>query len=156
MLYTSVLVVHSVLRWLVLLAGVGAAGLGVVGAIRGDETGRPHRLANLAFLIVTDLQLLLGLALYAGLSPITWAAFQDFGAAMKNPISRYWAVEHLTGMILAIVVIHVAYAFAKRAKSARNRHIWAGAGFGVGLLLVIASIPWPFMAAGRAVFPGLG
>jgi len=156
MLYTTVLLLHSVLRWAVLLAGVGAVGLGVAGLLLGQAHGRPHRLANLAFMILTDTQLTLGLLLYAVLSPITTSAFADFGGAMKNPVLRYWAVEHLTGMVIAVVVIHVAYAMAKRAKGDRGKHLWAGAGLGVGLVVMLGSIPWPFMAAGRALFPGLG
>ena len=49
-----------------------------------------------------DLQVLAGLILYVFLSPLTTAAFQDFGAAMSNGVLRYWSVEHISLMIVAV------------------------------------------------------
>ena len=56
-----------------------------------------------AFMGTLHLQLLIGLALYAVYSPIVQGAFNDFGAAMKDSAIRYWAVEHILIMVIAIV-----------------------------------------------------
>ena len=57
---------------------------------------------------------------------------------------------------LGIVLMHVAYVFVKRGKTDKAKHVWTAVGMGLSLLIVLASIPWPFRAAGRALFPGLG
>jgi hypothetical protein len=142
MIYDVLLTLHSVLRWLVLVAGAAAVVQAVVGlAGRGDFEKR-HKLSNLAFLVTMDTQLLLGFALYLGVSPLMTEIFQDFGAAMKDGDLRFWAVEHLTGMLVAVVLVHVGYFVAKRARKPARKHLWAALGMGLGLLAVLGSIPW--------------
>jgi len=154
-LYAITLAVHSVLRWVVLLAGLAAIVQAIVSLAGGGAFEKRHRLTNLAFMISLDTQLLLGLILYFGLTGWVGMFSQGMGAVMKNGVARFWAVEHLVGMLVAIIVMHVAYVFAKRGKSDRARLLWTAIGFGVSLLAVLASIPWPFREAGRALFPGL-
>ncbi|MFK7931040.1 MAG: hypothetical protein AB8H79_22835 [Myxococcota bacterium] len=151
-LYPIVLTIHSVMRWFVLLAGAAAVVQSLVSLVSGGTFLKRHKLSNLAFMIFVDLHLLLGSILYFVLSPITRAAFADFGGAMKEAAIRYWAVEHITGMILGFILLHVAYFLGKRAKTDKGKFIWGGIGLGLALLVIIGSIPWPFMAAGRPLF----
>ena len=98
-----------------------------------------------------DLQLLLGLALYVGLSPITRTALQDFGAAMQTGASRFWAVEHPALMLLAVVLAHVGRSATRYAGSDRagaRARLW----FGLSLLALLLATPWPFMPNGRPWF----
>lgn len=155
-LYSVSLAIHSVLRWVVLLAGFAAVVQAAVALATAGSFDKRHKLTNLATMISVDTQLLLGLLLYGVLSPtVTQVVFADFGAAMKDSVLRFWAVEHLTGMLLATVLVHVAYFVAKRAKVDRTKHVWTLVGMGVSMLAIVASIPWPFRAASRALFPGL-
>jgi len=148
-MYDWMLSLHSILRWAVVLLGLAAAGRGLAGWVgsspwtsRDDAVGR-------WFTIVIDLQLIIGLALYGFFSPATRAAMADMGAAMSDPELRYWAVEHLTGMVLALVAVHVVRARTKRMDDATRRHRWAALGFGLAILLIAISIPWPFLANAR-------
>jgi hypothetical protein len=86
--------------------------------------------------------------LYFFLSPITTLALSDFGAAMKNPGLRFWAVEHAFGMFLAVALAHVGRVRTRKAGSLR-RHRVAAIFFGLSLLLILLSIPWPGTANGR-------
>lgn len=146
-MYSLVLALHSWLRWVALAVLV----LSFVLALRKDNSLLARK-ASLFTLISFHLQLVLGLLLYAGLSPITAAAFADFGAAMKDAVSRFWAVEHLAGMILAVVLVSLGHILGKKAPddgaASKRRLIF----FGAGLLLTLLLIPWPFRAAGRALF----
>lgn len=146
-MYSLVLGLHSWLRWAALIVLV----LSFVLALRGDN-GPLAKKTSLFSLISFHLQLVFGLLLYAGLSPITEAAFADFGAAMKDAASRFWAVEHLTGMLLAVVLVSLGHILGKKAvedsAACKRRMIF----FGAGLLLTLLLIPWPFRAAGRALF----
>ena len=65
-------------------------------------------------MIALDVQMLLGLLLYGVLSPYTAAAMKDFGAAMRDPVLRFWAVEHLTMMLSAVVLVHVGRVLARK------------------------------------------
>ena len=77
------------------------------------------------FLTMTvDIQLLLGLPLYLVLSPVTTLAMKNFGAAMKNPQLRFWAVEHLAMMMLAVILVHVGRVLARKAPTPEPRMRW--------------------------------
>ena len=72
---------------------------------------------SLFLLITTHIQFLLGLVMYF-VSPIVIKS----GASMKDPIARYWFVEHITIMIIAIVLITVARSTSKRLTNSTAKH----------------------------------
>ena len=142
MIYTTILIVHSWLRWAVLAAGLAAALRG--GSDRNDTGGK-------WFTILLDVQLLLGLLLYFALSPVTGAALEDFGAAMRVAPLRFFAVEHTFGMVLAVILAHIGRGRVRKAapeKRGRTALIF----YGLALVIITASIPWPGMPAGRPLF----
>jgi hypothetical protein len=148
MLSIAVLTLHSWLRWLVLLTGVVA----FVRAAAGASDRKPWKpsddRAGFWFVTALDAQFLLGLILYAFLSPITRAAFGDFGAAMKNSGLRFWAVEHVFGMLIGVALAHIGRVRARKTDSLR-RHKVAAIFFGLALAVILASIPWPGTPNGR-------
>jgi hypothetical protein len=147
-MYTAVLTLHSLARWLVLLAGAYAL-VRAIAEARGTVTpiagkSRP----NLAFLIATDVQLLLGLLL-ASSSPTVTTAMANMGAAMHDPTLRFWAVEHATLMILGVILVHIGFARAKRALDTVARGKRAAVPFALGLLCFVLGTPWPWLLVGR-------
>jgi hypothetical protein len=146
-MYHFLLDVHNLLRWVIIIVGVIAVAMALRGAFaRARWTGQQNALGRL-FTISVDLQLLVGLLLYFVFSPITTGAFRDFGAAMKNDHTRFFLVEHLPIMIIAIVLIHIGAARARRLDSARPAAIF----YTVAMVLVFIGIPW-----WRPLLPGLG
>ena len=82
-MYVALVILHSWLRWLVLLAGANALARAMGGASSGRRWGTGDEQAGRWLVILFDLQFLIGLILYAGLSPLTRLAFSDFGAAIR-------------------------------------------------------------------------
>jgi hypothetical protein len=154
-MYPLMLVVHSLLRWVVLAAGLVAFGRALAG-MRGRRawTAGDDRAGQL-FAGTLDLQLLIGLVLYFALSPITGAALQDFGAAMGNSMLRFWAVEHFFGMVIAVALAHVGRVRVRKTTDPVRRHKLAAIFFGLALLAIVATIPWPGTPAARPLFRGL-
>ena len=148
MLYAVVLTVHSWLRWAVLLAGLVAFIRSALGASRRAAWTPADDRAGFWFSTVLDAQFLLGLVLYIFLSPFTHAAFRDIGQAMSNSGLRFWTVEHVFGMVVAVAFVHVGRVRARKADSLR-RHRVAAIFFGLALVAILVSIPWPGMPAGR-------
>ncbi len=103
-------------------------------------------------MIALDLQFLLGLALYLVLSPNTKAIFDNFGAAMRDPVARYWAVEHISLMLFAVVMAHVGRVLARKAKSPAAKRKRLLVCFVLSTVAMIAATPWPGMASGRPLF----
>ena len=147
-MFSSLLTVHSWLRWIVILAGLVAFVRAVSGASGRKSWTPADDRAGFWFLTALDVQLVLGLLLYFFLSPLTTAALSDFGAVMKTPAWRYWAVEHPFGMIVGIALAHIGRARARKADSFR-RHKVAAIFFGLALIAILASIPWPGMPNAR-------
>lgn len=154
-MYDLVLLAHSWLRWLVLLAALAA----VARAIGGVSTRRPWTpvddRAGLWLTAVLDLQLLLGLLLYLFLSPVTKSGFVDMAAAMKVPDIRFFIADHPTGMIIAIALAHVGRVRIRKAGDSESRHKRALVFFGLTLAMILLSIPWPFLSSPRPLFRGL-
>jgi hypothetical protein len=118
--FSIVYTVHSLLRWLVLVGVAVRAGVGWYGLVTGREPGGPDRRASLVSVILTDVQLTVGLLLWGFLSPTVSAARSDMGAAMKNGGLRWVLVEHPTLMVFAVVLIHVGQVLTKRATTSRQ------------------------------------
>jgi hypothetical protein len=71
-----------------------------------------------------DVQLLIGFLLYLFFSPMTTGALRDFGSAMGNSVLRFYAVEHLFGMVVAVIIAHVGA--RSRAATGPRRQAQAG------------------------------
>jgi hypothetical protein len=129
---------HSYLRWAVVIIGVIAvlmAWAGVFSRARWTPqqllTGR---LATIAF----DTQALVGVLLYAWLSPITTSAFRDMGAAMKDAGVRFYVAEHSLVMIVAAVLIHIGALRARKKDSPLQAAIF----YTLAMAGVLALTPW--------------
>ena len=157
-MYTGSLHLHSLLRWVM----VGLLIFLTLRSFMGRSDGRAFttqdRKMVLFLMISAHLQLLIGLYQYfVG----TWGIKQfdslSMGEVMKNPMSRFFAVEHLTTMLIAIVLITVANSASKKAvedKAKWNRLFWL---LSIAFVLIMVGVPWPFrvIGMGRSWFPGM-
>lgn len=140
MVYLTILTLHSWVRWLVLITGVLAVGR-AIRARRAGWTAADDR-AGFWFVMMLDLQVLIGLLLYVWLSPVTHQAFRDIGATMKSRSLRFWAVEHIFGMVLALALAHIGRVRIRKADISRRGRL-AVIFFALALVAILASIPWP-------------
>lgn len=144
-MYSIVRNVHIALFVLVFILGINV----IVRALRGRSSNalftEADRKAGLFFMISLHTQLLIGLALYFFLSPITAAAFADFGAAMKDSQTRLIAVEHISVNIIAVVLATVNNAKNKKAIADAAKHKNALIFTLVALLLILSRIPWKLL-----------
>ena len=104
---------------------------------------------NLLTFIFTHIQLLIGLVLYFK------SGFVQFGEnTMTNKIIRFFTVEHLVGMLIAIALITIARIKGKKILDAAKRHKLTFTYYLIALILIFASIPWPFRSFAEAA--GIG
>ncbi len=153
-MYTTILTVHSWLRWLALVAGVAATLAALSDNTRPPAKGSADRW-GLILMIALDIQLLLGLLLYFVVSPNMAEIRAHFGVAMKDPALRFWAVEHVTMMVGAVIAAHVGHVLGRKATSADSKKMTLFVCFGIATVLMLLGIPWPGMRAGRPLFRGL-
>ena len=144
---------HSILRWFVLLLLLVAIFNSLVAGsrpfIRSDaRTGS-------ILVIFADIMLLIGLALWYW-GPRGYRQIHDLGlsAVMKDkvhPDYRFFAVEHISMMIVAIILLHIGKAQGKKAISDKAKHRRTLVFYLLALLIILVSIPWPF----REMFKGV-
>jgi hypothetical protein len=146
-MYSAILIAHSWIRWLALVSAFGATLAVVRNQVEGDRSIADRW--GLILTITLDLQLLLGLTLYLAVSPNMEQIRANFGASMKDPTARFWAVEHITMMFAAIIIAHVGRVLARVAKDVTAKRTRLLFCFGLTTILLLAGIPWPGMRAGR-------
>lgn len=151
----AVLAVHSIVRWAVLVFGLWT----VINAITGLSTKRVFskndNISNLLFMIFCDIQLLFGVFLLV-MGPWLDMFQYGMGEIMKNKVSRFFIIEHGVMMIIAWILVHFGRVAVKKADEA-NKHKTMLIYFGIALLLILISIPWPFRGEliGRNWFPAI-
>ncbi|HYQ59286.1 MAG TPA: hypothetical protein VEP89_18210 [Draconibacterium sp.] len=141
-MYSGLLHAHNGFRWLVLLLLVFSVFLTFSGWIRKRSWTKADSLIGLLLVIMMDIQFMLGIILYAFVSPITKAAFANFGAAMQNSDLRFFAVEHLLLMLIALAMIHIGRAKSKKHTAPWKKYRVASIFYSVSLLIILAAIPW--------------
>ena len=141
MLYSILLPLHSILRWVVIILAVVTIGRALYGWLgKKPWTQLDNRLSSY-FTMGFDIQILIGLILYF-ISPLMQTAFQNFGGAMSNSDLRFYAVEHIFLMILALGISHAGRTLSRKAKDAFKKHRNAALFYILAILLVLAAIPW--------------
>lgn len=146
-LYNFLLHVHSVGRWIVLILLLIAIFKSLVAGTRPFLKSDAR--TGLLLIIFTDLMLLVGIALwYFGSRGLNVLRSGDMGEVMKDPFSRFFTVEHSLGMLIAIILIHIGKAQGKKRISDRAKHKRTLLFYVLALLIILASIPWPFREIG--------
>lgn len=144
------LVVHSFIRWIILFLLV----YNVVNSFYKASSQKLYIASdakwNLFLLIFAHVNLVIGLIQYF-FGPKGFIFFKEFGAAetMSNSVMRFWAVEHIAGMLIAVVIITISRGIAKKSladgKSSHHKNL--GIIYLIALLIIIAVIPFPFRAS---------
>ncbi|MBN1218415.1 MAG: hypothetical protein JXM69_05780 [Anaerolineae bacterium] len=149
-MYSFILIAHSMIRWIVLVSGLIAVFLAFAGWFGKNDWIKTNDRLGAVYVVFLDLNVLLGLILYLFLSPITQAAFSNFGAAMGDSLLRFFAVEHIFGMLVALVLAHVGRALSKKATETVKKHRATAIWYTLSLLVILATIPWdrPFLRLG--------
>lgn len=146
-MYNGLLHLHNALRWIIIILLV----LSLVQALTKNEKITK---TSLWLLISAHITLLLGLFQYFNSETVGFHMIENLGgmgAVMKDSFARFWAVEHISAMVIAIVLITIARGKAKvlNYKAATILYV-------IALLLILAAVPWPFREGiGRPWFPGM-
>ena len=154
-MYQFTLVIHSVLRWLIIV-------LLIVNITRSflhnnNLYSLKDRSWNLRLLIITHITFLIGLYQYF-FGPKGLALIKAYGMStvMKDKTLRFWAVEHMTGMLIAIVLITMTSNLSKKSiggdATKHKKLFWF---YIITLFVIIVSVPWPFRFAEVPWFRGL-
>ncbi len=139
---------HNIARWVVILLAVIVIIRGLTGWLSKRRFNAADNRYSLYYTVFFDLQLLLGLILYFTKG---WAGVLagDFAAAMRSSGTRFFAIEHILLMLVALAVAHIGRSASRKGKTDQSKHRRAVLWYGLSFILLLAAIPWPFMSYGR-------
>jgi hypothetical protein len=142
---SGLLHLHNFLRWIILF-------FLLLALLQAFGKKPSLQKTSLWLLIASHITLLIGLYQYfTGAFGYKLIQMNGFATVMKDSAMRFWSVEHMSTMILAIILITIA-----RGKSKKGLYNAASWLYLIALLLILAGVPWPFREGiGRPWFPGL-
>ncbi|MEZ4858987.1 MAG: hypothetical protein R2781_09275 [Flavobacteriaceae bacterium] len=142
-MYSTLQFIHSYWAYITLFM-VLIASLNALAGFFGNKEYQPKdfRMALFA-LIVSHMQLLLGLLLYF-ISPLGFKSISNngMGTVMKDALLRLYAVEHITVMVLAIVLITLGYSKHKKKLVSKPKFKTLAIFYTLALILMVSRIPW--------------
>lgn len=148
---------HNILRWVILLLLL----IALIRAVAGMSAKKPFtngdKKTGLFLMISAHTQFLVGLILWFT-GPWGFKLLQNIGfsAAMKDPVARFWIMEHNVGMLIAIILITIGRGVSKKALPDAVKHKRTFWFFFIALVIILASVPWPGrIGVGRPWFPGM-
>ena len=141
-MYTTLQFIHSYWAYLVLFIVL----LATINALAGLFTNKEYQpkdfRISLFALIVTHIQLLIGLILYF-ISPLGLKSISNNGMAvvMKDATLRLYAVEHITVMLLAVIFITIGYSKHKKKLVSKPKFKTLSIFYTLALILMLSRIP---------------
>ena len=123
---------HSGWRYVVFLLLLIAVIQAIVSWIDKKEYTERNRKLNVFTLISAHIQFVFGVILYF-LSPLT-------KGPMADTLYRYWKVEHISMMIIAVILITVGNAKSKKGTDSVKRHKSIAIFFGLALISIVVAI----------------
>lgn len=136
---------HSGLRWVVLILLLWSIANAIAKKGKNSFTAGDKKL-YLFTLISVHTQLVVGLVLYF------MSAKVNFEVMFENDLFRFFGLEHLVGMLIAIAVFTIGYVKSKKAEDPNKKHRLVMVYFLIALIIIIAMIPWPFRNFGNGWF----
>lgn len=143
--------IHSIFRYVVILLILTTFLKALMGWLGNKEfTPTDKRLS--AFTVMSfHIQLVLGFILYF-MSPTVSLGLDNMGETMKDKVLRFWTVEHVIMMLIAVILVTIANSQAKRAKSSNVKFRRITILFFIAMVILFLAIPWPFSGVPRNWF----
>ena len=142
-MYTGLTHFHSTFRYIILLLFLMSIVLAIAGLVGNKKfTGTHLKLAKFTVMSL-HIQFLTGLILYFFYSNKVF--FSDMAVTMGDPLRRFFTVEHIFGMLIAIVIATIGNKKIKTAKEDSKKFKRMLIYFIISLIIIFASIPWPFL-----------
>ena len=143
MIYLFIKNLHSVIRWVLLILFLISVIGTLIKLIGKKEFNKFDTGIAKYLLMAAHIQLLIGLILYF-ISPKVVFHMDSF----QHPILRFFTIEHIAGMILAIGILTIGYMSVKKVSDLRKKFRELLIYEFISLVIILLMIPWPWMGYG--------
>jgi hypothetical protein len=142
-MYSVLLTIHSLVRWLVLISLFIAVYRAYKGWHNKGTFSKFDNTIRVATVTTSHIQLVLGISLYC-ISPVVRYFLNYFKKAVHEREIRFFGMEHITMMVIAIVIITIGAAKVNRQTTDQQRFKTMAIWFTIALVIIFSSIPWQF------------
>ncbi len=151
-MYSFVLALHSIVRWLVLLSLLYSLYRAYRGWLGNKQFTNLDNKVRHYTATISHVQLIVGIWLYF-VSPIINYFLHNLKDAMSQREVRFFGMEHNLMMLIAITLITIGSAKAKRKTTNADKFKTIAIWYSLALIIIIVSVPWPFSSmASRPYF----
>ncbi|GAA3558242.1 hypothetical protein [Snuella lapsa] len=141
-MYNTIQTLHSYWAYIVLLVLIIAAVSAVVKSLGNKEYSAKDFRISLFTLIVSHIQLLIGLVLYLVSPRLALFGELGMGGVMKDAVNRLYLVEHPFVNIIAVALITIGYSKHKKKLTSSAKLKPIAIFYTLALLLFLSRIPW--------------
>lgn len=142
-MYSILLSTHSLVRWLVLISLLVAIFQAYKGWLGSKPFTKSDNIVRNATVTITHIQFVLGIVLYC-ISPVVRYFLGYFKTAVHQREIRFFGMEHITMMLIAVVLITIGSMKSKKQPTDKQRFKTIAIWFTIALIIILASIPWQF------------
>jgi hypothetical protein len=139
MFYLVIKHAHSGLRWILFLLLIYVVFNSLKKIVTNEKYTISDRMSTSLMTIFAHTQLLLGLILYFISDKVVFSL-----NSFRNSMLRFFLIEHILGMLIAIMFITIGSIRVKKAKLDKSKHARSFVFFFIALMIIIFSIPWPW------------
>lgn len=141
-MYETVKFLHSYWAYLTLLILIISTFNALVKFFGNKEFGAFDFRVSLFTLIVSHIQLILGIVLFFSAGYISIISSSGMGDVMKNGELRSNIIEHPLTMIIAVTLITMGYSKHKKKLTSKPKFKLLAIFYTLALVFVLAKIPW--------------
>ncbi|GAL66417.1 hypothetical protein [Jejuia pallidilutea] len=141
-MYETIQVLHSYWAYVVLLILIIATVNAIAKTVGGKEYSAKDFRISLFTLIVSHIQLLIGLILYVVSPRLALFSELGMGDVMKDAVNRLYLVEHPLINIIAVALITIGYSKHKKKLTSGPKLKTIAIFYTIALVLFLSRIPW--------------
>jgi hypothetical protein len=142
-MYSFLLALHSLTRWLVLVSLLYSISIAYRGWLLKKPFSKADGVIRSVTTTIAHIQLVIGVWLYS-ISPVVNYFLHNFKTAVGEREIRFFGMEHITMMVIAITVLTIGSAKAKRKPADHQKFKTMAVWFTVAVLIILLSVPWSF------------
>lgn len=142
-MYQTLIFLHSILRWLVLLSLLYSIFRAYKGYFSSGKFLKVDNAVRHWTATIAHIQLVLGIILYSQ-SPIIKYFWNNFDEAKESFDILFFGVIHISLMLLSIILITIGSSISKRKTTDREKFKTILIYFIIALVIIFIAIPWPF------------
>lgn len=142
-MYQLLLILHSLVRWLVLISLLVAIVRAYSGWLGNKPFSKMDNTVRMVAVTTAHIQLVIGISLYF-ISPVVRYFLNYFKEAVHQREIRFFGMEHITMMVIAIIILTIGSVKTKRKTIDQQKFKTMAIWFTIALLIIFLSIPWHF------------